>query len=231
MQIYSEAVKILVVEDEQTAAEFLCKGLREEKFLVDSASTSDEADELVLVNEYDAILLDVMIPGQDGFALCQSWRKRGITSPILFLTARSDIADRVLGLDLGGDDYLVKPYAFEELLARVRVMVRRSGNPSTGAILFFGELRIDTRAQTAEIGGQPVNLTAKEYQMLEFLALNAGRLVTRIELWEHIWESYDQPDSNVVDVYIGYLRSKLGRDPDYIETRRGLGYIFHPVEA
>lgn len=221
-------MKLLVVEDEPTAADFLCKGLREERFLVDSAATSIEADELVLVNDYDAILLDVMIPGVDGFNLCQAWRRRGIQSPILFLTARSDITDRVKGLDLGGDDYLVKPYAFEELLARVRVMVRRHNKPMSGAVLTFGDLEIDTRSQTATIHGDPLSLTAKEYQMLEFLALNSGRLVTRIELWEHVWDSYSQPDSNVVDVYIGYLRHKLGRDPDYIETRRGLGYVFNP---
>lgn len=219
-------MKLLVVEDEPTAAAFLVQGLREEGYAVDSASRSTEADEAVAVYEYDAILLDVMIPGQSGFDLCQKWRGQGITTPILFLTARSEIGDRIQGLDLGGDDYLVKPYSFEELLARVRVMLRRRAGIGGGSTLRFGDLTLDTAAQRAFRNGVEIPLSAKEYQLLEFFAMHAGKPVTRTMLWEHVWESNSEPDSNVVDVYVGYLRKKLGRDPEYLETRRGLGYVF-----
>jgi two-component system OmpR family response regulator len=221
-------VKILVVEDEPTARAFLLQGLREEGYLVDVAKDSAEADEAAAVFEYDAILLDVMIPGVSGFDLCQAWRKRGIGTPILFLTARSEISDRVMGLDNGGDDYLVKPYSFEELLARLRVMIRRNSGLGTGSCLAFGPLTLDTATRRATLNGVELSLSAKEYQLLEYFALHAGSLVTRPNLWEHVWESNSEPDSNVIDVYVGYLRNKLGRDPDFFETRRGHGYIFKP---
>lgn len=220
-------MKLLVVEDEPTAAAFLVQGLREEGYAVDSASRSSEADEAVAVYEYDAILLDVMIPGQSGFDLCKKWRSQGITTPILFLTARSEIGDRIQGLDLGGDDYLVKPYSFEELLARVRVMLRRRTGIGGGSTLCFGDLSLDTAAQRAFRNGIEIPLSAKEYQLLEFFAMHAGKLVTRTMLWEHVWESNSEPDSNVVDVYVGYLRKKLGREPEFLETRRGQGYMFN----
>lgn len=219
-------MKLLVVEDEPTAAAFLVQGLREEGYAVDSASRSSEADEAVAVYEYDAILLDVMIPGQSGFDLCKKWRSQGITTPILFLTARSEVGDRIQGLDLGGDDYLVKPYSFEELLARVRVMLRRRAGIGGGSTLCFGDLSLDTAAQRAFRNGIEIPLSAKEYQLLEFFAMHAGKLVTRTMLWEHVWESNSEPDSNVVDVYVGYLRKKLGREPEFLETRRGQGYMF-----
>jgi len=219
-------VKILVVEDEATAAAFLTKGLSEEGYLVEHAPNSAQADELIATQEFDLVLLDVMIPGEDGFALCRKWRLRGIASPIIFLTAKGDIRDRVDGLDIGGDDYLVKPYSFEELLARVRVLLRRGAATSAGSSLTFGDLTIDMRSRSASRQGRDLKLTAKEYQILEFLALRPGQVVTRTMLWEHVWETYLEPDSNVVDVYVGYLRNKLGRDLDLIQTRRGVGYVF-----
>ena len=219
-------MKILVVEDEPTAAAFLQKGLREEGFAVDVADRAQAACDAIAVYEYDAILLDVMIPGGNGFDLCSQWRSEGVKTPILFLTAREDVTDRVRGLDTGGDDYLTKPFAFEELLARVRALIRRSMSASAAATLQFGELVIDLPAHRATISGAEVPLTAREFQLLEFLAMNAGKLVTRIQLWEHVWETGYEPDSNVVDVYIGYLRDKLGRNPDYIRTQRGAGYVF-----
>ena len=218
-------MKILVVEDEAPTAKALKRGLGEEGFAVDVAADARAADKAARVNEYDGILLDVRIPGGDGFALCRGWREAGLTTPILFLTACDDIADRVRGLDLGGDDYLVKPFAFEELLARVRALVRRGPAAQPSPELRVADLVIETARRRVTRGGRVVALTAREYQMLEFLARNAGRVVTRTALWEHVWESSAVPDSNVVDVYVGYLRNKLGREPDLIRTVRGGGYV------
>jgi DNA-binding response OmpR family regulator len=218
-------VKVLVVEDEALAAAALKRGLDEEGFAVDVAADARAAHQAVQVYEYDAILLDVRLPGGNGFELCRRWREQGLATPILFLTACDDIPDRVRGLDLGGDDYLVKPFAFEELLARVRALVRRGPAAQPSPELRVGELVIDTARRRVTRGGRAVPLTAREYQILEFLARNAGRVVTRTALWEHVWESDGVPDSNVVDVYVRYLRNKLGRDPDLIRTIRGGGYV------
>lgn len=219
-------MKVLVVEDERTAAAFLQRGLREEGFAVDVAERASEANEAVAIYPYDVILLDVMIPGGDGFELCRAWRRQGLKTPILFLTARDDISDRVHGLDTGGDDYLTKPFAFEELLARVRALVRRAGSNVTESVITIGDLEIDLAAHRVLKSGHEITLTSREFQLLEYFALHAGKLVTRIQLWEHVWETGSEPDSNVVDVYIRYLRDKLGRDPDYIRTQRGAGYYF-----
>ncbi len=216
-------MKLLVVEDEAPAAAYLRRGLTEEGFAVDVAADGAEARDAVEVYEYDAILLDVMLPGTDGFALCREWRAAGIATPILFLTARDDIPDRVQGLDLGGDDYLVKPYAFEELLARIRVLLRRGA--AGAATIQVHDLMMDTAQKRVTRRGEAVPLTAREYQLLEYLVHHAGEVVTRTALWEHVWESGMEPDSNVVDVYVRYLRNKLGRDRDIIETVRGMGYI------
>lgn len=218
-------VKVLVVEDEKPTAMALERGLGEEGFAVDVASDARGAQDAVTVNEYDAIILDVRLPGGHGFALCRQWREDGITTPIIFLTACDDIADRVRGLDLGGDDYLVKPFAFEELLARVRALVRRGPAAQPSPELRVADLVIDTARRRVTRGSRIVPLTAREYQILEFLARNAGRVVTRTALWEHVWASDAVPDSNVVDVYVRYLRNKLQRDPDLIRTVRGGGYV------
>jgi DNA-binding response OmpR family regulator len=218
-------MKILVVEDEAPTATALKRGLGEEGYAVDVAPDARAANNAVQVNEYDGIVLDVRLPGGDGFDLCRQWREAGMTTPILFLTACDDVADRVRGLDLGGDDYLVKPFAFEELLARVRVLVRRGPAAHPSPELRVHDLVIDTARRRVTRGGRTVPLTAREYQMLEFLARNEGRVVTRTALWEHVWESDSVPDSNVVDVYVRYLRNKLGREPDLIRTVRGGGYV------
>jgi DNA-binding response OmpR family regulator len=219
-------MKVLVVEDEPPTAAALRRGLGEEGFAVDVAADAPAADQAVNVYDYDAIVLDVMLPGGDGFALCDRWRKRGLATPILLLTARDDVQDRVRGLDLGADDYLVKPFAFAELLARVRALVRRGAVGQPSPALRLGDVVIDTSRRRVERAGRPVPLTAREYQLLEFLARNAGRVISRTELWEHVWESEAVPDSNVVDVYVRYLRNKLGREPDLIRTVRGGGYVF-----
>lgn len=216
---------MLVVEDEKPTAAFLWKGLSEEGFAVDVATDAQHADESVRVYEYDAIVLDVMLPGGDGFSLCRRWRAAGLKTPILFLTARDDVADRVRGLDIGGDDHLVKPFAFAELLARVRALLRRGQTATPAAVLCIDDLVIDTARRQVTRRGRAVELTMREYQLLEHLARHAGEVVTRTALWEHVWESHAVPDSNVVDVYVRYLRNKLGRDPDLIRTVRGGGYV------
>ena len=218
-------MKILVVEDETPTSAFLRRGLSEEGFAVDVAADAASANEQVAANDYDAILLDVMLPGADGFALCKQWRADGVTSPILFLTARDDVSDRIRGLDRGGDDYLVKPFAFAELLARVRALLRRPRTMTGTPELRVGDLVMDTSRRRVSRGGRPVELSAREYQLLEHLVRNAGKVVSRTALWEHVWESGAEPDSNVVDVYIRYLRNKLGRNPDMIRTVRGGGYV------
>ena len=217
-------MKLLIVEDETLAVSFLRRGLSEEGFAVDVAADAVGAEDHLLLYDYDVILLDINLPGENGFSLCRRWRERGITSPILFLTAREDVSSRVEGLNSGGDDYLVKPFAFEELLARVRVLLRRKYfGKSMG--LRIGDVEVDTVKRQVCCRGRVVPLTAREYQLLEYFAYNADKLVTRTQLWEHVWESNEEPDSNVVDVYVGYLRNKLGRDCNVIKTMRGLGYI------
>ena len=220
-------MKLLVVEDELPTIAFLRRGLTEEGFAVDVASDAASADESVGIYDYDVILLDVMLPGGDGFSLCRRWREHGLKTPILFLTAREDVVDRIQGLNLGGDDYLVKPFAFEELLARIRALLRRRHSGGT-SLLRVGDVEIDTATRRVVCRGQVVLLTPREYQMLEYLAYNAGTVISRTQLWEHVWESHNEPDSNVVDVYVRYLRNKLGRSPDVIETVRGMGYVMHP---
>jgi DNA-binding response OmpR family regulator len=218
-------MKLLVVEDEGLTALFLQRGLSEEGFAVDVVSDGESANEAVSVSDYDAILLDVMLPGEDGFSLCRRWRAGGLTSPVLFLTARDEIADRVQGLNLGADDYLVKPFSFEELLARVRAVLRRRHHELQPAEIRVADLVIDTNRRRVTRNGAIIPLTSREYQILEHLARHAGKIVTRTELWEHVWESGSEPDSNVVEVYVRYLRNKLGRSPDLIETVRGAGYL------
>jgi DNA-binding response OmpR family regulator len=215
-------VKILIVEDERRTADFLKTGLTEEGFAVDVARSGEEADSAVGLNDYDVILLDVMLPGESGFSLCRKWRAEGLTIPIIFLTARDEIEDRVQGLNLGADDYLVKPFSFDELVARIRANLRRSLTLATPEIQ-IGDLIVDTSRKRAFVSGKTVPLTAREYQLLEYLASHRGIVISRAKLWEHVWESGREPDSNVVDVYIRYLRNKLG--PQRISTIRGMGYV------
>ena len=224
-------MKLLIVEDEAPAAAYLRRGFSEEGFAVDVAPDAESADEAVSVNEYDAIVLDVMLPGGDGFTLCRRWREQGLTTPILFLTARDEIADRVQGLNLGADDYVLKPFSFAELLARVRALLRRGRTPPAPPELRVADVVIDTARRRVTRGDRPVPLTQREYQLLEYLARHPGQTVTRTALWEHVWESGSVPDSNVVDVYVRHLRDKLGREPEIIETVRGVGYALGGAEA
>lgn len=215
-------MKLLVVEDEPATADFLQQGLSEEGFVVDVARTAGQADEAAGVNVYDGIVMDVMLPGVDGFELCRRWRARGLTAPVVFLSARDRIQDRVRGLELG-DDYMVKPFSFEELVARLRARLRQ-GPHSPPEVLTVGPLRLEPERRRAELEGRPLQLTAREYLLLEYLARRPGQVVSRAALWEKVWESGSEPNSNVVDVYVGYLRSRLGPHRGLLQTVRGAGY-------
>ena len=218
-------MRLLVVEDEARLASTLAKGLAEHGYAVDVARDGEEALTYSLAEPYDLIILDWMLPKLDGIAVCRQLRSRGRNVPVLMLTARDTIDDRVDGLDSGADDYLVKPFAFRELAARVRALLRRDGL-SKDPILQVGDLTIDTVSHDVQRGGQPVHLTSKEYALLELFAHNLNRVLTRAQIAEHIWDFSFVAMSNVVDVYVGYLRRKLqdDREPRLIHTVRGVGY-------
>ena len=222
-------MRILVVEDESAAAAVLAKGLREHAYAVDIAGDGDAALEQTAINDYDLILLDVMLPGIDGLDLCRRLRESGRTVPILMLTARGGLDQRVEGLDAGADDYLAKPYHFPELLARIRALLRR-GPTLASAILTVHDLTIDPRTHRVERDGLRIQLTSKEYALLEFLVRRAGAVVGRAEIAEHVWDDSFDPLSNLIEVYIQRLRRKLddGHAVKLIHTRRGAGYTLAP---
>lgn len=219
-------MRLLLVEDEVTTAAMLAKGLRENAHSVDLANTAGHALELAFVNEYEAVILDVMLPDGDGFGVCRELRSNGCRAWILMLTARDALDDRVTGLDAGADDYLVKPFAFPELLARLRALSRRGAN-LRAEILEIADLRIDTRAQAVQRAGRRIELTAKEYALLEFLARHENRVVSRADIGDHVWDDAFDPFSNLIEVYIQRLRRKVdeGHTPRLIRTRRGAGYL------
>jgi len=218
-------MKVLVVEDYAPVRKSVVKGLTEAAFAVDAASDGKEGLWYAQKNEYDVIVLDVLLPLVDGLSVLRTLRKTGSTAKILLLTAKSSIEDRVNGLNDGADDYLIKPFAFEELLARVRVLIRRRYD-KTSARLCVGNLEIDTATRSVKRGNEGVELTRREYGLLVFLALRAGETVSRTEIWENLYEFSSDAHSNVIDVYIRYLRNKLERPewPRLIHTHRGFGY-------
>ncbi|HEY0099531.1 MAG TPA: response regulator transcription factor [Pyrinomonadaceae bacterium] len=219
-------MRVLLVEDERGAAKMLAKGLREESYAVDVAGDGETALEQAYLNDYDLIILDVMLPGKDGFEVCRELRASGSAVPILMLTARDAVEDRVEGLNTGADDYLVKPFDFDELLARVRALLRRV--PALlPEVIMVADLAINTRAQQVSRAGKPIELTTKEYALLEYLARHANEVVSRADIAEHVWdESYD-PFSKVIEVFIQRLRRKIDdeRPVKLIRTRRGAGYM------
>ena len=225
-------MRVLVVEDHERMADLLRRGLEEEGYAVDLASTGEDAVWLATENEFDAILLDVMLPGSDGFEVCRNVRREGCWAPVLMLTAKDAVGDRVRGLDAGADDYLTKPFSFEELLARLRALLRR-GASARPAVLRVGDLTLDPAAHLVERGGVRVDLTAKEFGLLEFLMRHAGEVLSRSTLIDHVWDFAFEGDSNVVDVYVRYLREKIDRPfgADSIETVRGAGYRFRAEDA
>lgn len=220
---------ILLVEDELKMARALRRGLEQEGHSVDSATDGDDALARGVEFEYDAIVLDVMLPGRDGFSICRELRARDRWAPVLMLTARDAVEDRIRGLDAGADDYLVKPFAFGELLARLRALVRR-GVFERPAVITVGDVALDPAAHTVTRDGRPVDLSVREFSLLEFLMRHAGEVVSRTRILEQVWDVNYDSFSNVVDVYVGYLRRKLeqpfGRS--FIRTVRGVGYV---VEA
>ena len=219
-------MRVLLVEDDPGIIRFLEKGLREAKYALDVAQDGDDALYKTSLNEYDVVILDIMIPGPDGLEVCRELRKLGSTVPVIMLTARDDVRDRVLGLDAGADDYLTKPFQVSELLARLRALMRR-GPVLKSSVIEIGDLRVDTSAQTVDRGGRAVSLTAREYALIEYLARNVDRVVSRSELTEHVWDERYDSYSNVIDVHINHLRQKIDRESErpLIHTRRGVGYI------
>ena len=220
-------MRILVVEDEVKMAGLLRRGLAEEGYAVDIARTGADALWAGTENPYDAVILDLMLPDTSGVDVCRTLRERGRWMPVLMLTARDAVADRVAGLDAGADDYLPKPFAFSELLARLRALLRR-GAQERPPILRVGDLTLDPAARRVERSGTTIELTAKEFALLELFMRRAGEVLTRSRILEHVWDFAYEADSNVVDVYVRYLREKVDRPfgADSIETLRGAGYRF-----
>jgi two-component system copper resistance phosphate regulon response regulator CusR len=219
-------MRVLLVEDEPNAARVLAKGLREHAHAVDLAADGEAALFQVGTTDYDIVILDVMLPVMDGVAVCKAIRQSGSPVPVLMLTARDGVDARIAGLDGGADDYLVKPYDFGELLARLRALARRGSRPILPERVSLGPLRLDTRARRVWVSEREVSLTTKEYALLEYLTRRAGDVVSRADIAEHVWDEHYDPLSNVVDVYVQRLRRKLDRtgQDSLIRTRRGEGY-------
>src|ERR671936_2833049 len=220
-------MRILVVEDERKVANFVRQGLEEEGHAVDVAAEGAAALDLGLADPpYDLIVLDVMLPKRDGFAVVRSLREHGIATPVLMLTARDAVADKVAGLDAGADDYLVKPFAFEEFLARVRALLRRGSDQRT-AVLKVDDLTLDPIAREVRRGARRITLTPREYALLEYFMRHPGRVLTRPMLAQHVWGADFDTESNLIDVYVGYLRRKIDGDGErrLVHTVRGVGYV------
>jgi len=225
-------MRVLVVEDDRKVAGFIEQGLREEGYLVDVVGDGDEASILAHVNNYDIILLDVVLPKKNGFQIAAELRREGRNTPILMLTSRDSVADVIRGLDAGGDDYMPKPFHFDELLARMRALVRRGGAERLET-LQFGEIRLDRLRHAVHVAGKLIDLTAKEFQLLEHFLLHPDEVVRRTTLLEKVWDMHFDPESNVVDVHVGNLRRKLARATagEQIVTIRGVGFALRQVSG
>lgn len=225
-------MRILVVEDERKVANFVRQGLAEEGHAVELAADGAEALELLLADPtYDLVVLDLMLPRRDGFAVLKALREHENQAPVLILTARDGISDKVTGLDLGADDYLTKPFAFEELLARVRALLRR-GTDRRAAPLKLGDLSVDPLTRTVVRGSRRIDLTAREYALLEYFLRNASRVLTRPMIAQHVWGIDFDSESNIIDVYVGYLRRKIDGEGErrLFHTVRGAGYVMKVAE-
>jgi heavy metal response regulator len=219
-------MRLLVVEDEKKVARFVKKGLEEEGYAVDVAPDGEEGLAMALDGVHDLIILDIHLPRMDGLGVLQELRKKKVTTPVLLLTVRATIEDKVLGLDAGADDYLTKPFAFQELLARVRALLRRRAD-AEAPVLQVGDLTLDPARRLASRGGEKIDLTPKEFALLAYFMRNSGRVLTRTMISEHVWDYDFDTMTNVIDVYVNYLRKKIeaGREPKLIHTVRGAGYV------
>jgi len=222
-------MRVLLIEDDRKAARLLTKGLQEEGFVVDVAGTGEDGEEKATVNEYDLLVLDWLLPGKDGLAVCRALREAGNSTPILMLTARDAVADRVSGLRTGADDYLTKPFAFDELLARVRALLRRS-RVAQPTVLRVADLALDPATRRVTRGDVAITLTPKEYAILEVLMRAAGEVVTRTRLAERVWDEAAEVLDNLVDAHVSHLRKKIDRRTSLplIHTVRGIGYVLGP---
>ena len=218
-------MRILVIEDERKVADFVARGLRAERFAVDVANDGQAGWDMAKACQYDLVVLDLMLPGLNGLEVLKRIRRQGSQAPVLILTARAGTAEKVEKFEAGADDYLTKPFAFDELLVRVKALLRR-GSPDRSSLLRVGDLEIDRQKQQARRAGKRIELTSKEYSLLEYLASNAGRIMSRTMIIEHVWDESFQGLTNIVDVYVRHLRSKVD-DPSpikLIRTVRGVGY-------
>lgn len=219
-------MRLLIVEDEKKVASFLERGLKEEGYVVDIAHDGEKGWEYAMTNEYDLLILDWMLPQMSGIELCQKYRAAGKTAPVLILTAKDSVEDKIKGLDQGADDYLTKPFSFEELLARVRALFRRPTHLADKTVLECAQLKMDLIKRQAWVGTEEVSLSQKEFSLLEFLMRHVGEVVSRTAIAEHVWDLHFDPMSNTIDVFINFLRKKIGEaaSNSKIETVRGVGY-------
>jgi two-component system OmpR family response regulator len=220
-------MRVLVVEDDKKIASFVSRGLKEAGYVVDTAERGDDALQVALHNHYDVAIVDLMLPGLDGLSLIERWRAQKVKIPVIILSAKRSVDDRVKGLQVGGDDYLTKPFAFSELLARIQALVRRSTARSEPTALTYGDLTLDLLSREVTRDGRKIELQAREFALLEYLLRNAGRVVSKTMILEHVWDYNFDPKTNVIDVLVSRLRSKIDRDFDrkLIHTMRGFGYV------
>jgi two-component system OmpR family response regulator len=217
----------LIIEDDQAIAQFIARGLREAGFAVDVAADGDEGLQAALMQEPDVAIVDVMLPGRDGLSVIEELRKHGRSTPVLILSARRSVDDRVRGLQAGGDDYLTKPFAFAELLARVQALVRRASRTPEATTLTVGDLTMDLLSRRVSRAGQAIDLRPREFSLLEYLMRNAGRVVSKTMILSHVWEYNFDPQTNIVDVLVSRLRDKIDRpfETKLLQTVRGVGYV------
>ena len=220
-------MRMLLVEDDTRTASFISKGMREEGFAVDHARDGEEGLQLALTESYDAAVVDIMLPKLDGLSVIDELRRRGIRTPVIVLSAKSSVDDRIKGLQAGGDDYLVKPFAFSELAARIQALIRRATSAAEPTTLTAGDMRMDLVRRKVVRGGEEIELQPKEFALLEYLMRNAGRVVSKTMIMEHVWDYNFDPQTNVVEARICRLRDKIGRafQPKLIHTIRGVGYV------